>query len=352
MSQINQMKGFSIIVCCYNSAELLPKTLHRLALLQLPENMNAELIIIDNCCTDNTAEVAKKVWKDHGEPFKMIIEKENTPGLSSAREKGISTARYEYLLFCDDDNRLNDDYLLIAEKLLSTHPEIGALGGYGKPDLENTPSFWPQHFYIYGSGPQAEKNGKTNYVHGAGVIIRKKAFDLLKKAGFSFVLSDRKKDQLTSGGDYELCYAITLAGFEVWYHDELKFLHYISSERMTWGYCKKFIKESAPALDVLDVYRYIIIHDGEKISVKDLYLKQIKSWLFHFKHYLISLYLKNRFRHKKDLYFLERFHQKFHVERMKYICENIFYYKKIYKKILSLKLRLALSPSYQKSLLP
>lgn len=344
------MKGFSIIVCCYNSAELLPKTFNALASLHLPEDMGTELIVIDNCCTDDTVLVAEKQWKNYGEPFKMIIAKENTSGLSFAREKGIRLAQYDYLLFCDDDNRLNEDYLLIAENLLSAHLEVGAIGGYGKPVYDHYSSFWLKDFFIYGSGPQAKKNGKINYVHGAGMIIRKKIFGRLKKAGFSFILSDRKKDQLTSGGDYELCYAITLAGYEIWYHQDLKFSHYISSERTTWKYCKKFIEESAPALDVLNVYHYIISNGDKKRGLYLFYLKQLKSWLFNFKKYLSSTYLKYRCRNREDIYFLEKFHQKFHWERLICICRNIFYYKQIYKKIASLKKRLDLSSSQRQKL--
>jgi glycosyltransferase involved in cell wall biosynthesis len=341
------MKGFSIIVCCYNSAELLPETLERLALLHLPAGMNAELIVIDNCCTDDTVLVAKKQWKNFGEPLKMIIAEEKTPGLSFAREKGISLAQYEYLLFCDDDNLLNNDYLLTAEGFLSAHPQAGVLGGYGEPVYDRLPSFWPKDFFIYGSGPQAKKNGKTSCVHGAGAIIRQKAFSRLKKAGFSFILSDRKKDMLTSGGDYELCYAIILAGYEVWYHQELKFSHYISPGRTTWRYCKKFIEESAPALDVLNVYHYIIINDDKKTSLCSFYLVQIKNWLFHLKHYASSSYLKYKYHRREDIYFLEKFHQKFHGERLKCTFRNIFYYKKIYNKINALNRGLRLSLMYK-----
>ncbi len=331
------MKGFSIIVCCYNSAKLLPETLEHLAALCLPVTQKVELLVIDNCCTDDTAQVASDLWKKLGTPFKMTIAKEETPGLSAAREKGIKLAQYDYLLFCDDDNHLNGDYLLKAEQLLSLHPQIGVLGGYGEPVYDYYPSFWHKDFFIYGSGPQAKKNGKIKYVHGAGVIIRKEAFNRLKDVGFTFILSDRKKERLTSGGDYELCYAITLAGYDVWYDADLKFLHYIAPERTNWAYCKRFIEESAPALDVLQVYHYIIAHGENKTSLADFYLKQLKSWLFHLKHYLLGAYKKYQYRQTEDVYFLEKFHQKFHKERICCMCSSVFSYKRTYNRITTLK---------------
>ncbi len=334
------MEGFSIIVCCYNSARLLPKTLAHLASLCLPDNRKVELILIDNCCTDDTRQVATEHWKKLGSPFKMKVAEENTSGLSAAREKGIHIAKYDYLLFCDDDNHLNSDYLLKAEEVLSAHPQIGALGGYGVPVYDHYPSFWHKDFYIYGSGPQAMKNGKINYVHGAGVIIRKEAFIRLKNAAFTFLLSDRKKERLTSGGDYELCYAITLAGFDIWYDPTLKFSHYIAPERTSWKYCKRFIEESAPALDVLQVYHYIVSQSENKPNLADFYFKQLKSGLFHLKHYALGAYKKYKYHRREDVFFLERFHQKFHGERIGCMSRNIFSYQRTYKKILALKKRL------------
>lgn len=336
------MQGFSIVVCCYNSAEVLPKTLRNLARLRVLEDMEVEIIIIDNGCTDNTVDTAKEVWKNEEKPFKLVIEKEDIPGLSAARERGISLAQYEYLVFCDDDNRLNEDYLIVADRLFAAHPEVGALGGYGEPEWEEMPDYWPDDFYIYGSGPQSEKSGRTHYVHGAGVIIRKKVFLVLKKVNFSFILSDRKKDRLTSGGDYELCYAIALAGYDIWYDQQLQFLHFIPSERMTWTYCKRFIEESTPALDVLDVYHFLIKNHEQKTGISRFYLKQLKVVLYHFKELMVSAFLKRRYRRKRNLYFLERFHQKFHFERVKCICLNVFNYSVLYRRIYSLKKRLAI----------
>ncbi|MEZ4823797.1 MAG: glycosyltransferase family A protein [Ignavibacteria bacterium] len=41
----------------------------------------------------------------------LRIVKENTPGWSIARQKGFDTAKYEYIVFCDDDNLLKDDFV-------------------------------------------------------------------------------------------------------------------------------------------------------------------------------------------------------------------------------------------------
>lgn len=211
------MKGFSIIVCCYNSANVIEETIGDLAGLQVPAGYAAEVVVVDNGCTDHTPALARAAWNNMDFPFDLVVVKEDKPGLSYARNKGIASSRYDYLLFCDDDNRLSSDYLLVAASALCAHPGIGVLGGWGVPDYEAVPAHWPKDFYIYGCGPQAAGSGETGYVHGAGVVILREAYLTLKNAGFTFLLTDRKGDQLSSGGDYELCYAIKLAGYLIWY---------------------------------------------------------------------------------------------------------------------------------------
>lgn len=333
------MNGFSIIVCCYNSAEILPETLSYLARLVLPENTGVELLVIDNCCTDNSAAVAGAVWHAHHSPFDIRIIEEKTPGLSAARVKGIECARYDTLVFCDDDNFLGPDYLEVASRILSVNQSIGALGGYATVIRQNIPSYWPDNFFIYGNGPQADKNGKATILHGAGVIIRKEAFQALQQTNFEFILTDRKGQSLTSGGDFELCYAIHLAGYEIWYDDTLKLDHYIKSARFTKEYYKKFIRESAPALDVLEVYAYFT----EKAIplLVSFYIGRMKSFLFHFKGIFVSCQSRYRYRGDEKIRFLEDFHIRFHWNRLKLIVRNIFIYPKTYRSVKRLKQKLS-----------
>ncbi|MGH2645317.1 MAG: glycosyltransferase, partial [Chitinophagaceae bacterium] len=317
---MNTLKGFSIIICCYNSARILPVTLGYLANLISPEGWAVEVILIDNCCTDNTSSVAREVWEENNSPFKLYIIKEKPPGLSAARVRGIEAARYDYLVFCDDDNFLNKDYLLVASNILFENESIGALGGYAKPVQQNIPSYWPGDFNIYGCGPQAEQSGKTMILHGAGIIIKKDAFTKLKMVGFNFMLSDRKGDKLSSGGDYELCYAVALTGYDVWYEASLKFSHFIEESRFSWEYCKRFIRESAPALDVLEVYRYCFI-DGERRLIL-FYFYCLKMLSFHIYKVFHSCKIRYQYRHDQQIRFLENFHLRFHIERIKSIIRN------------------------------
>ncbi|MBA2330845.1 MAG: glycosyltransferase family 2 protein, partial [Flavisolibacter sp.] len=107
------MNGISIVICCYNSAELLPKTLHHIAQQKIASTIPWELIIVNNNSSDDTKKIAEQFINKN--PFiKAHIVDEFSPGLSIARHKGFETSSYEYMLLCDDDNWLENDYVETA----------------------------------------------------------------------------------------------------------------------------------------------------------------------------------------------------------------------------------------------
>lgn len=297
-----------------------------------------EVILVDNCSTDGTSTVARDSWKTLGNPFPLIATEEAMAGLSYARRKGIECASYDYVVFCDDDNRLDPDYLVAAEAVLQSEPRIGMLGGFGTPQYESIPSFWPTDFYIYGCGPQGTRRGPVRTLHGAGVLLRKEAFERLMAAGFRFYLTDRKGNSLSSGGDYELCYAVSMAGYLIWYDDRLRFSHYISADRLTRGYVRRFVKESAPAVDVLDIYSHL---SGEKkMRLSRFILCQARYFLHHLKKLIRSAYLKRKYRGQEQLVFLETFHQQYHFQRLWCIIRALPRHRSMMAGILALGERL------------
>jgi glycosyltransferase involved in cell wall biosynthesis len=228
----------------------------------VPTHVAWEVVVVDNASTDNTRQVARQEWNACGgkAPFQVVDQPE--AGLSNARQKGIDAARYEYLLFCDDDNWLSQDYVRTAYQIMEANPKIGALGGYGMPECEIEPPDWMQPFIkSYAVGPQREKNGSLEtggVVYGAGSVYRKAGLLNLTANGFRSLLSDREGEKLTSGGDFELCYALTLAGYEIWYDERLVFRHFIPRERMTWNYVVKNYKGFVQAEPVLRAYQLAI----------------------------------------------------------------------------------------------
>ena len=113
-------------------------------------------------------------------------------------------------------------------------------------------------------------------------LLKKYAYFNLQKLGFKSLLTDRKGMELSSGGDYELCYAFALAGYDLLYDDRLHFKHFITKERLTWEYFMRYAKESAKCFDVLEAYKFVAI-----LGVKNFNWMRLKNLSYSLRIYLI-----------------------------------------------------------------
>lgn len=259
--------GISIIVPCYNSAHLLPKTIAHLAQQKVPPSISWEVIIVNNASTDDTKKVAQDEWNSFrlSTPFKIVDQPK--PGLSSAREKGIEGAKYEYILFCDDDNWLDRDYIRIAYEIMTANPTIGVLGGKGEAVADvPIPKWFYDYQASYAVGSQGSSSGDiTNakgYVYGAGLLVRFSAWHCMYKNGFKNYLTDRKGKKLSSGGDVEICFGIRLAGYKIYYDERLTFKHYMSEGRLNWQYFLNLTENQHKSMPVFHAYNYVFNHNG------------------------------------------------------------------------------------------
>jgi len=99
----------TVILCCYNSVSRLQSTLEHLFKQKLNSDISWEVLLIDNNSNDNTAEVSKSIWKSFDSEINFTVISEPMPGLSYARKKATNSANGELLVFCDDDNWLDDN---------------------------------------------------------------------------------------------------------------------------------------------------------------------------------------------------------------------------------------------------
>jgi len=92
----------SVILPVFNEAKYIKATLDSI----INQNFSDyEVIVIDDGSTDDTLNIVEKTFEGLSIPH-QIIHQENS-GVSSARNKGISLARGEYIVFVD-----GDDYIL------------------------------------------------------------------------------------------------------------------------------------------------------------------------------------------------------------------------------------------------
>lgn len=93
----------SIIIPAYNEAATIHMILDRLRSVQLINNIQKELILVNDCSTDNTEAVLKKYKEDHPEHDIQYYKHEVNKGKGAAIHTGISRAKGEYLVIQDAD---------------------------------------------------------------------------------------------------------------------------------------------------------------------------------------------------------------------------------------------------------
>lgn len=279
--------GISILICTLNGAKNLPQTLVHLANQKFENNIQWEIILIDNGSTDQSKQTAFDIWKGLGCHTPLLLFDELRAGKDFAMDLGLSKARFKYVIVCDDDNWLCETYVESAYNIMINNPAIGILGGKSIAVFESPPPAW---FFLYQTyyavGSQNIANGeifhywpKHRFLWGAGAVINMQAYLALKNSGFSRILTVAKYPKVARSEDVELCFAIWLAGFKVWYESKLTLQHYISNDKLTWAYIMRVIKQSISSMHYLRPYQIFIF-------AKEKYIQTDSFWLEYIKYYL------------------------------------------------------------------
>lgn len=233
-------KGITILIATYNGASRITETISYIGAQKGLDEFDCELIVIDNASHDNTRDMAKAACERLPKNIPFQVLQQPIAGKNAALEVGYAAAKYEYILICDDDNFLAPDYLLTGFRIMEAIPQIGALGGLGVAVFETeAPDWCPEG---YACGPQGSRSGDISdvakgercAVFGAGCFYRMSALRQLQSLGFENILSTRRGQRVdVSGEDYELCHAMALIGYKIWYDDRLLFRHLMPAARMT-----------------------------------------------------------------------------------------------------------------------
>ncbi|MEZ0216429.1 MAG: glycosyltransferase [Rariglobus sp.] len=126
----------SVIVCTHNPrADFLSRTLAALKAQTLPADA-WELLVVDNTCIPPLP--LALIQQGHADARVVV---EPALGLTHARMRGIAEARGDILVWVDDDNLLDSDYLAVAASLGREHPNLGVWGcGHFIPEWEQSPA--------------------------------------------------------------------------------------------------------------------------------------------------------------------------------------------------------------------
>ncbi len=254
------VQGVTCAICCHNSAERLAETLGALSAQVVGVNVPWEVLVIDNASSDDTAEVAWKSWTGPAELFRIVAEP--VPGLSNARIRALSEARYSILSFIDDDNHVCPSWVATAFETMQRSEDIGIVGGRNLPLPETPPPDWfaaVQGFWAVENTPRMAGDMTTIEVFpsGAGLTLRTRAFQDLVDAGFQFTLTGRSGKGMGAGEDHELIMALMLRGWKVYHEPSMELKHFIPAGRLTWNYAMRLMRGVGEAGARMDAYLYL-----------------------------------------------------------------------------------------------
>jgi GT2 family glycosyltransferase len=90
-------QAITVVICTYNRAQSLARTLTSLQEMSVPPDLSWELIVVDNNSHDDTRRIVHDFIRSSELPLRYVWE--GTQGLCRARNTGIKEARGEIVAF-------------------------------------------------------------------------------------------------------------------------------------------------------------------------------------------------------------------------------------------------------------
>ena len=256
---------YSFVVCTYNGARTI-ETCLRSIYGQIRHGYTMEIVLAPNGITDDTIKIAESLRAEFEAcDFDILNIKEI--GKSRALEIAFDRCLGEYVVVIDDDNYLEDDWLLHVEKSIADDKFGGILGtasclpgglaGFIDPRLE-------LHLRSYAVGFQrSDPLAPVQIAWGAGTVFKREIWNKLRSRQFSFIFSGRIGGNLIAGEDGEFCCAAAFLGYTINYTDSALLVHDISPKRLTHEYARRLARSEGIIMAVF--YYYIECYRRETV---------------------------------------------------------------------------------------
>lgn len=238
-AEASKPRAVSVVICTYNPAPaILGWALDSLDRQTYP-HYRLEVLIVDN---DSTVPVAElDVVKGRTFPLRVIQESRN--GVLHARCLGIRESTAELIVFLDDDNYLDPEYLERAVGIAEANPQIGAFGGKARLLCDRKVAGWQKPLLVYFGvrdyGDEVITSSENKWGEwepiGAGMVFRR----ALGEAFLATVARDRFARRIGRTSDSYICGEDSLLarqgyglGYTCSYQPSLVLTHFIRESRL------------------------------------------------------------------------------------------------------------------------
>lgn len=275
---VNSVKA---IVFGYNSAERIEKVLTCLLNQNIPDDVAFSILIMTNAENDNTKQRAEEFWIKQNSSINLAFIHEPKPGLIHSREAAIANSNEDVLVFVDDDNYLDKDYITGAISVLNTNPEVAIVCGNNHPYFKISPPDWYlQHIKVLAAGYQGDMTGditeKKGFAWGAGMVVRNRLLKQLFNAGFGFTKITKDNKLMPFADDTELSYMMRLAGYKIFYNEKMHLEHEVPEFKVTEKYLIEISYAQGFSSVILDPFFYYFKKGFyTKHQIKIIWLKEV-----------------------------------------------------------------------------
>jgi glycosyltransferase involved in cell wall biosynthesis len=253
------MPLFSVVICAYNPRlDYLKRVLAALQVQTLAREQ-WELVLIDN-----RSEPALSHDQMGSPALPLRIIREETPGLIAARVRGLQETSGAWIVYVDDDNVLDPDYLEQLQKITMELPQVALWSGAIRPEFETEPSSWTQLFWPYLAIRTLSHSLWSNIaIHdvlpcGAGMAVRRDVMTNWAdgmKADKARARLGRNGDSLMAGEDTDIGLVACDMHLGVGLSERLNLIHLIPSRRLERDYLKRLAFSVVYSHTMLDLLR-------------------------------------------------------------------------------------------------
>jgi glycosyltransferase involved in cell wall biosynthesis len=245
---MQSMPSISIVICTFNNAASLQKTLSSIAALRIPKEVSCEVCLVNNNSSDNTAAVCEAARTGLPLPVRYFFEAKQ--GLSHARNRGIAEAAGEFIIFTDDDVVVPADWVEHYSNAITTLGADAVFGRilpewYGPPPDFYCPDMQPA-YALLDYGPNLfVVNDRGREFYGANFGCKKA---LLRELGGFNANLGRTAGRLFIGEERELFLSLMDRAAKIIYDPAIFVHHIIAEKRKKKSYLRKYYWDIAVSL--------------------------------------------------------------------------------------------------------